>query len=214
MPTLRTVRPKWALTIPQGKALMDSLPPLARTLTGLALLTGLRRGELFALRWKAVDLADKRLTVQEAVYEGAFGTPKTEAGMRTVPLAEGAAQLLDDWRARVRRQGPDDLVFATWSGKPIAPNNVLRRWVFPACAKLGLANATWLTFRRTYSSWAHERGVPGKVVAELMGHAKVDTTLNVYTQVIDGSKRAAAQEIGGGLITIDHKPEGANELTR
>ena len=100
MPTLRTVRPKWALTIPQGKALMDSLPPLARTLTGLALLTGLRRGELFALRWKAVDLADKRLTVQEAVYEGAFGTPKTEAGMRAVPLADGAAQLLDDWRAR------------------------------------------------------------------------------------------------------------------
>jgi len=50
-------------------------------------------------------------------------------------------------------------------------------------------------------------GVPGKVVAELMGHAKVDTTLNVYTQVIDGSKRAAAREIGGGLVTIDHKPE-------
>ncbi len=59
--------------------------------SGVALLTGLRRGELFALRWKAVDLADKRLTVQEAVYEGAFGTPKTEAGMRTVPLADGAA---------------------------------------------------------------------------------------------------------------------------
>ncbi len=96
---------------------------------------------------------------------------------------------------------PDDLVFATWSGKPISPNNVLRRWVFPACAKLGLPNATWLTFRRTYSSWAHEKGVPGKVVAELMGHAKVDTTLNVYTQVIDGV------EAGGGAGNrrrIDH----------
>ena len=52
--------------------------------------------------------------------------------------------------------------------------------MFPACQTLGLPNATWLTFRRTYSSWAHEKGVPGKVVAELMGHAKVDTTLNVY----------------------------------
>jgi integrase len=36
--------------------------------------------------------------------------------------------------------------------------------------------------------WAHEHGVPGKVVAELMGHAEVDTTLNVYTQVIDGAR--------------------------
>lgn len=40
------------------------------------------------------------------------------------------------------------------------------------------------------------QGRPGKVVAELMGHAKVDTTLNVYTQVLDDAKRAAAQKIG------------------
>jgi hypothetical protein len=57
---------------------------------------------------------------------------------------------------------------------------------------LGIPRATWLTFTRTCSSWAHENGVPGKVVVELMGHATVDTTLNVYPQVIDGSKR------GGG----------------
>jgi integrase len=47
----------------------------------------------------------------------------------------------------------------------------------------------WLTFRRTYASWAHEVGMPGKVIAQLMGHAKVDTTLNVYAQVLDGSVR-------------------------
>ena len=52
-------------------------------------------------------------------------------------------------------------------------------------ARLGLKRVTWLTLRRTYSSWAHEKGVPGKVVAQLMGHVKVDTTLNVYTQVIE-----------------------------
>ena len=40
-----------------------------------------------------------------------------------------------------------------------------------------------MTFRRTYSSWAHDKDVPGKIVAELMGHAKVDTTRNIYTQV-------------------------------
>jgi len=46
-----------------------------------------------------------------------------------------------------------------------------RRHVFPACERLGLPRATWLTFRRTYSSWSHDKGVPGKVVAQLMGHA-------------------------------------------
>jgi len=52
---------------------------------------------------------------------------------------------------------------------------------------LELPHATWLTFRRTYSSWSLDKGVPGKVVAQLMGHVKVDTTLNVYTQVVDES---------------------------
>jgi hypothetical protein len=56
--------------------------------------------------------------------------------------------------------------------------------------------------------------VPGKVVAQLMGHAKVDTTLNVYTQVIDGALRAAVDKVGSELFTIVHDPEVGVELTR
>src|SRR5262245_7176607 len=85
--------------------------------------------------------------------------------------------------------------------------------VFPACATVEMPRASWLTFRRTYSSWAHEKGVPGKVVAALMGHAKVDTTLNVYTQVLDGSTRAAAAQVGNGLFAIVRTPDGKPELT-
>jgi len=51
------------------------------------------------------------------------------------------------------------------------------------------------------------------VVAQLMGHASVDTTLNVYTQVLDGSVRDAVEKIGGELITIVHNAEGAAALT-
>ena len=96
------------------------------------------------------------------------------------------------------------MVFSTWSGKPLSPNNVLKP-IAAAATALGLPKLSWLTFRRTYSSWAHEKGVPGKVVATLMGHAKVDTTLNVYTQVLDDSLRGAAEKVGCELITIDHK---------
>ena len=72
----------------------------------------------------------------------------------------------------------------------------------PACAALKLPRATWLTFRRTYSSWAHDKGVPDKITAELMGHANVYTTLNVYTQAVTDSKKAAAQRIGNELFSI------------
>jgi integrase len=50
-------------------------------------------------------------------------------------------------------------------------------------------------------------GVPGKVTAQLMGHANVDTTLNVYTQVLDGSVKAAVEKVGSELFTIVHKPQ-------
>jgi integrase len=84
MPTLKTVRPKWALTVQQGAQLIGELPPLARAMVGLALLTGLRRGELFALRWRDIDEGRQLLMVREAVYDGKFDTPKTEAGRHSV----------------------------------------------------------------------------------------------------------------------------------
>jgi len=209
LPKLKCVRPKWALTRPQAAALLDALPMLPRTMVGLAILSGLRRGELFALRWKDIDEREQLLTVREAVYDGVFSTPKTEAGARRIPLSSASQALIQDWKSRVESAAPDRLVFSTSAGTSIAPNNVLRRHVFPACKRVGLPRVTWLTFRRTYSSWSHDKGVPGKVVAQLMGHANVDTTLNVYTQVLDGSLRNAVEEVGGGLFTIVHKPEVA-----
>jgi integrase len=204
LPKLKTVRPKWALTPQQASALLDALPPLARTMVGLAILSGLRRGELFALRWRDIDEHARVLTVREAVYDGTFATPKTEAGLRQIPLSDPALQYTNEWKQRAGATEPDKLVFSTRTGKAISPNNVLRRAIFPTCDALKLPRATWLTFRRSYSSWSHDKGVPGKVVAQLMGHANVDTTLNVYTQVLDGSLRAAVDKVGGELFTIVH----------
>jgi hypothetical protein len=156
---------------------------------------------------------NQSLTVREAVYEGMFDTPKTEAGVRRIPLSEGALRLIRQWRERVTGTAPEALLFSTWSGKPISPNNVLKT-VASGAQRAGLPRVSWLTFRRTYSSWAHDRGVPGKIAATLMGHAKVDTTLNVYTQVLDASLRGAVAKVGSELFTIVHNPEAATELSR
>jgi integrase len=84
------------------------------------------------------------LIVREAVYEGTFGTPTTAAGVRQIPLSEAAMKLIVDWRSRVKRSEADELMFSTWSGKPISPNNIVR-WIVPACETLGLERVTWLT---------------------------------------------------------------------
>jgi hypothetical protein len=124
-------------------------------------------------------------------------------------LSDAACQLLAEWKTQAKKTAGHELIFSTVSGKPISPNNILRRWVWPACEAARLRQATWLTFRRTYSSWAHDRGVPRKVVAQLMGHAKVDTTLNVYTQVLDGAMRAAADLVGSELC---RNPKGRRRI--
>jgi integrase len=214
MPRLKTIRPKWALTIDQATALAAQLPwLLPRTLVGLALLTGLRRGELFALRWWDIDEPNRSLQVRAAVYEGVFDDPKTMASLRTIPLPNAALQLLAAWKGRTRRTAAHELIFSTVSGKPISPNNVLRRWVWPACQAADLQRATWLTFRRTYSSWADDKGVPAKVVAQIMGHTKVDTTMNVYTQVLDGAARLAAERVGSELFRVVQIPDGTTTPT-
>lgn len=153
------------------------------------------------------DTQQRVLAIREAVYDGHVDTPKTKASRRDLPLSPHALRLFADWRAQAKRTGDDDLVFATRSGLPISPNNVLRRWVYPACNDLGLPRSSWLTCRRTYTR--HDRGVPHKVLAELLGHANVYTTLNVYTQSVAGAKRAAAATIGDELFRIVQKPERA-----
>jgi integrase len=213
LPKLRTVRPKWALTTAQAIALIEALRPLPRTVVSLALLCGLRRGELFALRWADVHEHSRELEIRSSVYDGVFGTPKTEAGVRTIPLSGAAVNALAAWKSVTKNTEPSALVFATRSGKPISPNNILRRHVIPACEALGIPRCSWLTFRRTYSSWAHTNGVPGKVVARLMGHANVDTTLNVYTQVLDASMREGAEAVGSELFKIVQSSGGATTVT-
>ncbi len=103
LPKLKCVRPKWALTTAQAAQLLAALPMLPRTMVGLAILSGLRRGELFALRWRDIDEQARLLTVREAVYDGVFSTPKTEAGARQIPLSDTALTLIAEWKAARRR---------------------------------------------------------------------------------------------------------------
>src|SRR3989449_4320041 len=212
LPKLVPLRPKWVLEVEQANQLLAALSLLPRTVVALALLTGMRRGELFALRWKSFDEASGCLAVTEAVYRGHFDTPKTETSKRRLPLPVPLCELLSQWKQRSKRTAPDDLIFVTRSGKSHSPNNLLRRYVFPACERLGLPGATWLTFRRTYCSWGHDKGVPDKVIAQLMGHANVYTTLNVYTQVMPDSLCTANDRIGKELVANWSQAESGSRI--
>jgi hypothetical protein len=63
--------------------------------------------------WRIFAEHSGHLTVDEAVYEGAFGTPKTSAGLRRVPLSEATVRLMTQWKERAKNTQPEALVFST-----------------------------------------------------------------------------------------------------
>jgi integrase len=195
----------WALSPVQAGRLLAMLKdkPRARAAVWLLIVTGIRRGEYLAIRWQNVDEQRAVLKVTEAFYRGHLDTPKTEASVREVALDSTALQLLRDWKAKSPRTARTDLIFGTRSGKPDRPENLLYKHVFPACDELKIPRATFLTFRRTFSTLSHYNGTPAKDIAESMGHAEVDTQF-IYIQTVGEAKKAGAEKIGTQLATNGH----------
>ncbi len=152
--------------------------------------TGLRWGEMAALRVGRVDLRRRRLEVAEAVTEprGAliFGTPKTHE-RRSVPYPVLLSELL---RARCAGKAPGDLVFAGADGGVLRSSNFRYRWFDPALARVraedpDFPRITPHDLRHTAASLAIAAGANVKAVQRMLGHASAAMTLDVYTDLFD-----------------------------
>ena len=122
----------------QLSPLLNSLPEPCRTLVVITVLTGLRIGELLALRWKHLDFVHDVIHVRETVHEGRFGSPKTKSSRRDVPMSQPVREALMAQRSEQTGADAERLVFVSRNGTPLNPKNLLRRVLQPTCRKLGL----------------------------------------------------------------------------
>jgi integrase len=147
--------------------------------------TGLRFGELAALRVRRVDFLRKRLTIAESATEVAgelvFGTPKTHQ-QRTVPLP---AVLVEALARRCEGKQPDDLLVTTASGTAPRLRNWRRAVWDPAVRAAGLCDVTPHDLRHTAASLAVARGANVKSVQRMLGHAPAAMTLDDYSEDIN-----------------------------
>jgi integrase len=172
--------------------------------------TGMRRGEALALRWTDVDLDAGLLTVRGTL--GRIGgklvvsEPKTDRSRRTVPLG---APLVSMLRARRKQQAAEQLraanqwqnsglVFTTELGTPVEPRNILRT-VETAAAKAGMDGVVVHTLRHSAAVAWLEAGVHIKAVADLLGHASIAVTGDIYGHTSDDTARAAVDGLIGTL---------------
>ena len=195
----RDCNPERPVVTPQQvKRLIAALPEPAKSIALLLVLTGLRIGELLALRWKNVNLDGKVLHVTESVYEGHFDKPKTRRSVRAIPLGQEAASTLFTLRQDV--SGPEQLIFAAHSGRPLCRRNLLQRQLRPTCKELGLPTITWHALRHCHATLLDAVGAPLGTVQALLGHASPEVTRQIYLHAIPEEQRRAVERVEKLLI--------------
>jgi integrase len=212
VPALVDKRERLTLTPRQVLSLLAELKEPHRTMVLLAVLSGLRRGEIFGLRWKYVDFIEHSITVAECLYEGHAAPPKTRASRRKVFVDETVMDSLA--RLRPQHSQADDLVFCTERGTPMNPNNVRSRVLVPACKRAEIPSVGWHNFRYTYSTWANPSGESIKALQTQLGHTDSRLTLSVYTQPMPEAQRQLAGKIARVLLPIAPKSEEETEDER
>lgn len=160
--------------------------------------TGLRKGELHALRWKDIDFAHGTLSVKQTLATGEgwkliFQTPKTRKSVRELSLDDESIRLIRQWkihqkefffRFRINTLEADQLLFTSPENK-VLYLDFLNHHLTKLIEDNNLDHMTVHGFRHTHCSLLLEAGVPIKEVQERMGHTDIKTTMNVYAHVTD-----------------------------
>lgn len=163
----------------------------------VALDTGARLRELFALTWGDWDSRRKTLSINKALKQDhtpAFITAlKTRAGLRTVRVSEHTATVIEGTRGRA--VGSLGLLFHDSKGGYLNANNLYARSFYPLLEKAGLPKIRFHDLRHTCATLLLSAGVDVLTVSKRLGHASPSITLNIYGHVLPSMEERAAKEM-------------------
>ena len=196
--------------LPQTVALIEHLRPTRLHVPViLAVLCGLRRGEISALRWRSVDLTAGQLAVVESAEQTNVGVrykePKSGRA-RNVALSATVIEELKAWRVRqaqellklgIRPDG-DTFVVTQVDGSPLQPRSLTHEWV-RLIGGAGLPRIRFHDLRHAHATHLLASGVHPKVASERLGHSKVGITLDLYSHVMPGMQEDAVAKVDAAL---------------
>ena len=163
-------------------------------LVQLAALTGLRQGELFALRDRSVDLQAMTLSIAHGVYAGELVSLKTRASRRRVDLSAKAAALVRR-QLFARTPNPLGLVFHSPAGRILNDDNFRHRIFAPAVRRSRLAPLRFHDLRHTYAALMVAAGAHPKYLQAQMGHSSIRVTLDLYGHLYPDANRGVLAEL-------------------
>jgi integrase len=196
-------------TLDEIRAILSAAEGRWRPLIVTAIFTGLRASELRGLTWEDVDLKAETLTVrQRADRWGIIGSPKSDAGKRSIPLAALAVNTLKEWKLSCPK-GEKNLVFPNNRGEIESLNTMLRQGLAPLQRKLGIIGASKRqpkygihAFRHAAASLLIAEGWDAKRVQTLMGHSSIQMTFDIYGHLMKSPNddREAMRRLQARLI--------------
>ncbi len=184
----------------------------------LEITTGMRKGEILGLQWSNIDFVNKRITVQQSLcnvkdysdndrkYKLVLMEPKTEKSKRTLPLNNAVIAALTKHRSiqNIEKQmyaeiyNDNDIVFAREDGQFISPRELLRRYQI-LLKKAGIEKKRFHDLRHTFASILLNEKESPKVIQELLGHANISTTMDIYSHVLEETKVKSIEKLENKL---------------
>jgi integrase len=191
-------QPITTLTAAQSRTLLDAIRHTTTYwLVLIALATGMRRGEILALRWGNLDLDRGVVRVVESLEhtrQGGlrFKSTKTDRARRAVTLPRFALDELRRWKpaqatqllALGVKQGPKTLVCARQDGEPKQPESLTHEFTY-LIAKAGVPKVRFHDLRHSHATQLLAEGVHPKIVQERLGHSTITVTMDLYSHVSD-----------------------------
>ena len=166
-----------AMTVEQVQLCFSVLAQRERLIAKLAILAGMRPGEIFGLRWNL--LTSECADIRQRVYRRLVDTPKTEQSFRKAALADGLVAEVEAWRSLAI--DPTGWVFPSEANTPLSKDNIWRRNFLEKLKAVGLEWCNFQVMRRTHTTIMRQMGADPHQVAAQLGHS-VDVSLNVYAQ--------------------------------
>jgi integrase len=179
----------------------------------IALFTGMRRGELLALRWGSIDFERKIISVKEALEETdaiRFKAPKSAAGKRDIMMPD---VVLDTLRALRKQEQErrlalglgkltdDLLIFTRLDGSPQSPLTLSKEWR-KAATSAGLSGISFHALRHTHASALIDAGIDVVKISKRLGHANPTITLTIYAHLFAKREDKSAQAINEAVAAL------------
>lgn len=157
----------------------------AKDLIVVGAMTGIRRGEMLALRWHDLDFDKSVLHVRRNYTRGQFHEPKTQSSTRAVSLAKSVVQILKERYLRKGSPSPGKLLFDRGDGRPIDPDHLSKKIWRKSLRAADLRDTLrWHDLRHTYASLLLEATGNMKLVQEQLGHSGIQVTMDRYAHLL------------------------------